>query len=120
MSLDDTVKFQVKVYSFHPENSGYDYYDLTEKELMEKCCIFDCNIYWKKYIPVDDKLQLYKQKDGVTLYDIWNYECSEWWEWPANLKKIMHEKVPDSNRGESDSDEDVNIPCIGGECDLCK
>jgi hypothetical protein len=92
-------KFPVKVYRYHGRGKmeTSEWYDLTEKELGSgKYCIFACGIYFKDSIP---KELWYEIDCGwVELYDIWNYECVEWWEWPQELKEIMYAKVPKSQR----------------------
>lgn len=85
------VKFPLKV---HVYGKGYDYYDLTEEQMEEKCCIaYDGLVFWKFSVPPESR-----EVSHLTLYDIWNYESTPWWEWPENLRKIMHTKVPKSQR----------------------
>ena len=95
------IKFPVKVYTFPTDrNAGNDsisdIYDLTEKDLETKCCIYATGIYWKNSFPESDKK--YIEHQWAELYDIWNYECTPWWDWPDNLKEIMYQRVPKSRR----------------------
>jgi hypothetical protein len=91
------VKFPIKVYTYNGRGKmeTSDWYDLTLEELENgKYCIFACAIYFKGTIPKE----LWGEIDcnEATLYDIWNYECVSWWDWPQELKEIMYEKVPKS------------------------
>jgi len=90
------VKFPVKIYTYPTdENAGNDsisdFYDVTEKELEDKCVIYALSIYWKNSIPKSHRQWI--EHNWVELYDIWNFECSPWWEWPDNLQEIMFQKV---------------------------
>jgi hypothetical protein len=87
MSLD-SVKFPVKVYTY---NGGSDYYDLTLAELSDKCCIYSQVLYWTKTIPQEEACVVDEFWPG--LYDIWNYECVPWWDWPEELKNHLLETV---------------------------
>lgn len=88
-------KFPVKVFTYRGDKyHASDYYYLTEAELEEKCCVYACALYWKKYVPLDEP----RDESVALLYDIWNYECTPWWEWPDDLKEIMYTKVPKSRR----------------------
>lgn len=92
--MDNTVKFPVKVYKeYEGDILGSDYYDMTEKELEDKCCVYNGMLFFRDAIPNDVMLI---DVTYATLYDIWNYECVAWWEWPDHLKQIMYEKVPKS------------------------
>lgn len=81
MSLD-SVKFPLKVCTY---NDGSDYYDMTLDQLQALCCIYGCELYWKDSIPDEEEgaIDVYRP----TLYDIWNYECVNWWDWPVELQK---------------------------------
>lgn len=81
MSLD-SVKFPVKVYTY---NGGSDYYELTLSEISSKCCIYGCFLHWTKTIPQEEECVV--DKFWPDLYDIWNYECVPWWDWPEELQK---------------------------------
>jgi len=90
-------KFPIEVYTYNGRGKmeTSEWYDLTLEELKSgKYCIFACAIYFKDTIPKE----LWGEIDlnSVELYDIWNYECVSWWEWPQELKEIMYKKVPKS------------------------
>jgi len=90
------TKFPVKVYTMNGlgYDSTHDYYDMTEEELENKCCILECRIYFKDTVCNSYKCLI--DQPFVDLYDIWNYECTPWWEWPQELKEVMYKKVPQS------------------------
>jgi len=91
------TKFPVKVYTHHGDKkSTCDMLYLTEREMEDVCCIFDCHMYIRDSIP-DDQMRFMDQC-YVELYDIWNYECTPWWDWPQELKEVMYKKVPQSKR----------------------
>lgn len=94
------IEFPVKVYTFNPDKrvpDGCDYYDMTESELFNKCCIYSGRLYFRKSIPEYIMDAGGFDHYNAELYDIWNYECVEWWEWPQELKEVMYKKVPRSN-----------------------
>jgi hypothetical protein len=94
-----SVKFPVEVYTF---SKGPACYEMTEKEMEDKCCIFELNMYFRDSIP--EEQQKWMDTYEVTLYDICNWEAVPWWEWPQELKEIMYEKVPMS-RPENEEDD---------------
>jgi len=81
MSLDP-VRFPLEVYKYN----GLSYwYNLTVEELSSKCCIYGCQLYWKNSIPKEEEPLV--DTFCPTLYDIYNYDASSWYEWPEELKK---------------------------------
>lgn len=71
---------------------------MTEQELSERCCIFDGRVYWKSVVKVFNipVCTPYSYEQHATLYHIWNYEATNWWEWPQELREVMHMQVPQS------------------------
>ena len=96
------IKFPLKVYTYGQQQkewkgrAEYQMVDLTEKEMADKCCIFGCSLYWRDSIPKEEYCLI--SENWVELYDIWNYECCNWWDWPTEQKKVMYQKVPKSRR----------------------
>jgi len=92
------TKFPVKVYTMNSltYDSTHAMYEMTEEELENKCCILECSIYFKDTVCNSYKCLINER--SVTLYDIWNYECTPWWDWPQELKEVMYKKVPQSRR----------------------
>jgi hypothetical protein len=89
------IKFPVKVYTHNGDKkSTCAVLYMTEREMEDICCIFECCMYIRDSIP-DDQMR-FMDECYVDLYDIWNYECVPWWEWPEELKQVMYEKVPKS------------------------
>lgn len=89
------IKFPVKVYTHNGDKkSTCHVVHMTEREMEDICCIFECQMYIRDSIPSDQ--MRFMDQPFVELYDIWNYECSPWWEWPQELKEVMYEKVPES------------------------
>jgi hypothetical protein len=80
------VKFPCKVYTY---KEGYDIYDLTLARLETHCCIYGTNLYWSASIPKEEEYLVNTFRPS--LYDIYNYECCEWWEWPDELKKYVED-----------------------------
>ena len=112
-----SVKFPIKVYRYNGRGKmeTSDWYDLTLEELESgKYCIFACAIYFKNSIPKE----LWGEIDCnyVILYDIWNYECVAWWEWPQELKEIMYAKVPKSRPTGEEKEEEEEYTC-GEKCE---
>ncbi len=87
MSIE-SVKFPVKVYKY---DGGSDYYDLTLTEISSKCCIYSQVLYWTKTIPQEEACVV--DVFHPRLYDVWNYECVPWWEWPEELQKYVLDAV---------------------------
>jgi len=71
-----SLTFPVKIYTYE---KGSDYYDMTEDEMEEKCCIYECAMYFRNSIPVELRWEI--DESEVTLDDIMNYECCAWWTW---------------------------------------
>lgn len=92
MSLK-TIKFPLQVYTY---KGGSDYYDLTLDEMQKKCCIYGTNLYWKKCIPVEE--ERFVDTFFPTLYDIYSYQLSYWYEWPAELKKYVEDAYEEHER----------------------
>lgn len=92
------LKFPLKVYTYGKGGQGckqaYDIFDLTEEEMQDKCCIYGSCIYWRDSIPQEEYCLI--SETYVELYDIWNYESVNWWNWPEEQKQIMFQKVPKS------------------------
>lgn len=70
---------------------GSDYYDMTEKEIGDKCCIYGGWLYFYDTIPNEQKWEI--DVGFAKLYDIYNYECVAWWDWPDEHKLIMEKRV---------------------------
>ena len=75
---------KLRVYVFQYKN-GADWYEMTETELADKCCIFDGRLYFKDTVigkkdKFGDKLRI--KKENATIEDIWNCEAFAWDEMP--------------------------------------
>jgi len=93
-----SLTFKIKVYEMSDES--FKYYDLTEKELEEKCSIFAdaACIFWKTDVDAwwdanPDQMSAVYEK-SVTLKDIWWYESTEWWDWKDEQREVMFNRVP--------------------------
>ena len=84
----EDIKFNVKVSKY---NKGSDYYDMTEEEIRNKCCVYECSLYFYDTIPTEEKDEI--DVGFAKLYDIYNYECVAWWTWPDKHKLIMEERI---------------------------
>jgi hypothetical protein len=80
-----SVKFPVKVYTFE---KGSDYYDMSEDEIKDKCCIYECLMYFYDSLPEQEKR--YIDEYSPTLYDVMNYETTAWWTWPQEHLIALH------------------------------
>ena len=68
--------------------SQCDYYEMTEQELRTKCCIYSDGqiVFYNSLTPAqkDDCWKGY-----VEPYDIYNYECYNWWECDNKTRAII-------------------------------
>ena len=63
----------------HNNKGGSDWYDMTPKELNIKCYInANGQLGWKKDAEHIDDCNIWHW--NVTPYEIYNYECYNWWE----------------------------------------
>ena len=70
-------KFTLKVYTWE---KGSDYYDMSEDEMKDKCCIHGCQMYFYDSLPEERQMEI--DEYTPTLYDVMNYETTAWWTWP--------------------------------------
>ena len=82
------IKFNIKVHTY---GKGSDYYDMTEEEINNKCCIYGGFLYFYDTIPDDEKCDV--DVGYARLTDIYCYECTAWWYWPDEHKSIMEIRV---------------------------
>jgi hypothetical protein len=91
-----SVKFPVKVYTFQ---NGSDYYDMSEDEMKDKCCIYGCMMYFYDSLPEQEQMDI--DEYSPTLYDMMNYESTAWWTWSQEhlIALYKSESLNDKYRG---------------------
>ena len=64
---------------------------MTVDDLAEDCCVYNGRLYFTASIPKEEQVNI--DAWGATPYDIWNYECYEWYECDRITKKIIQDAV---------------------------
>jgi hypothetical protein len=79
--------YNIEIFTWHPNRKHKGLYQITEKDFNSKCCIYDCDIYWVASIPKNEYGAM--MVGFPTFYDIYNYECSMYYENPKLRKRVM-------------------------------
>lgn len=92
------LKMRIKVYTYDEKKASSDWYYMTVDEMDNQCCIYACQLFFKKSIP--KKYELQADEWWATPYDIYNYEPFPWYEDGAdeNCKYIV-KKAFERRRG---------------------
>jgi hypothetical protein len=87
--MSSNLTFPVQVYT---HGKGIRHYDLTEAEIETQCCMVYDKMYFWNSIPQEERHMV--THVSANLYDIWNCETCEWWNWPeAQLWALYNTKI---------------------------
>jgi hypothetical protein len=91
-----TLRCEVYTYSSSPRRKNdlddlKGFYEKTVDELADECCVYLRRLYFKASLPKEE-LQWCDEPYAIP-YDIWNYECYQWYECDKQTQKIIQDAV---------------------------
>jgi len=91
-----TLRCTIYTYNPNPKrtNDLHDFkgfYERTVDELADECCVYLQRLYFKASLPKEELRWV--DEMSATPYDIYNYECYEWYDGDRQTKRIIQDEV---------------------------